>query len=87
MPTTVHIPPRVLESVDAEARKRKISRNRFIVEALVARVALERGEARWPASFFADMKRWRDNAAHLGAVRDLKKAVRSSRRNKKTLSL
>ena len=87
MPTTIHIPPQVLQTVDAQARKLKMSRNKYIVETLVARVALERSEARWPRSFFDDMKRWREDQGHADAVRELRKSVVSSRRNKRSIPL
>ena len=34
MATTVHIPSELLEAVDARAKRLKLSRNRFVVEAL-----------------------------------------------------
>lgn len=87
MPTTVHIPAGVLQTVDAQARKRKMSRNKYIIEALVARVAVERADAHWPQSFFDDMKKWRDDQEHVEAVAELKRSVASSRRSKKPISL
>ena len=49
MPTTVHIPSELLSTVDAEARKRNISRNRFVIEALER--AVERND--WSDAFLA----------------------------------
>lgn len=34
MSTTIHIPPELLEAVDARAKALKLSRNRFIIDAL-----------------------------------------------------
>ena len=48
MPTTVHIPPDLLEAVDKRARSLKISRNRFIVEALRRVIELQTG---WSPAF------------------------------------
>lgn len=87
MATTVHIPAEILKTVDAQARKRKVSRNKYIVEALVARVAAERQDARWPLSFLAEMKKWREDAAHQGAVAALKRSVAAARRSRKPVVL
>ena len=87
MPTTIHIPSQILQTVDAQARKRKMSRNKYIVEALLAKVAAERADARWPQSFFDAMKQWRDDREHVQAVRELRRAGASSRRCKKPISL
>jgi predicted transcriptional regulator len=45
MSTTVHIPERLLERVDARARARGVSRNRVILEAIEASLG---ANAEWP---------------------------------------
>ena len=44
MPTTVHIPPPLLKSVDRQAKTLGISRNRLVVRALEQAVSVR---ARW----------------------------------------
>ncbi len=46
MPTTIHVPPHLLERVDTRARALGVSRNRFIVEALEQRLGTRNV---WPA--------------------------------------
>jgi hypothetical protein len=48
--TTIHFPPETLKKIDAVARRRGISRNRFVIEACQQAVAEDAGE--WPAGFF-----------------------------------
>ena len=48
MPTTVHLPPTLLESVDDRARELGLSRNRYIIRALER--SLE-NETRWSPRF------------------------------------
>lgn len=52
--TTIHIPDPLLEAVDARARARGVSRNRFILEAL-RRVLLE--EATWSPGFLDQLRK------------------------------
>jgi len=87
MPTTVHIPAEVLDQVDAQARKRKLSRNKYIVQALVATIAAERSQKAWPESFFDDMRLWRNDEAHVRAANELLDVVKKSRRSKKAFEL
>jgi hypothetical protein len=87
MPTTVHIPPALLQTVDAQARKRKVSRNKYIVEALVAHLAAGRAEEQWPQAFFDDMKKWRGDRTLADAVEALRRDVLSTRRSKKPIAL
>ena len=48
--TTVHFPQGLLECIDQIARRRGISRNRYVVES--CRVATAQDEGEWPAGFF-----------------------------------
>lgn len=49
MPTSVHIPPTMLEQIDREARALKVSRNRFIVNALERHLTRQ---TEWSPGFF-----------------------------------
>lgn len=49
--TSVHIPDDLLERLDGAAKRRRVSRNRLIVEA--CRTLVGEGRAKWPADFFA----------------------------------
>ena len=87
MATTFHIPAAVLQTVDAQARKRKISRNKYIVEALIARVEAERSDARFPQSLFDDLLKWRTDPSRVAAIEAVERSVSSSRRSKKPIPL
>lgn len=49
MPTSVHLPPDLLDAVDRRARALKISRNQLVVRALEREVA---GGNDWSPGFF-----------------------------------
>ena len=76
MPTTVHIPPALLKSVDRRARALGVSRNRLIVQALEEAV---NDRARWAPEFFDRLRSVdrRTAAAVDELVRDVTKARRS----------
>jgi predicted transcriptional regulator len=77
MPTTVHIPPGLLKSVDQRARALGVSRNRLIIRALEEAVSQR---AQWTPEFLA---RLRDvDRATSEAVDDLLSAVKAARRSK-----
>jgi predicted transcriptional regulator len=77
MPTTVHIPPALLRSVDRRAKALGLSRNRLIIRAL-ERAVTERAE--WAPEF---LERLRDvDGDTVGAVDDLLDAVKQARRSK-----
>jgi metal-responsive CopG/Arc/MetJ family transcriptional regulator len=78
MPTSVHIPREVLAAVDRRARSLRVSRNRFILDALRRELARE---TEWSPGFFEslqgiDPKDSRALEKSLAAV----KASRSSKR-------
>jgi hypothetical protein len=77
MPTTVHIPPALLKSVDRRARALGVSRNRLIVRAL-ERAVLER-EA-WAPEFLDRLRQVDDDT--VAAVDELRQAVIQARRSK-----
>jgi len=58
--TTIYIPAELLEVIDRRARALKVSRNRYILEALRQRVAEPGDEGGWPRGF---LEHFRSNAA------------------------
>jgi len=78
MPTSVHLPKPLLEAVDRRARRLKISRNRFIVQALQKELARE---TEWSPGFFEQFERIdKDDAV---AIDEMLAAIRSNRTSKK----
>lgn len=86
MPTTVHIPANILKRVDAEARKRNLSRNRYVIEALERQVAADQKRDAWPEGFF-DSLRQPGPPGTKQAVVDMQKWIKRNRRSKKLLDL
>ncbi len=78
MPTTVHIPPSLLDAVDRRAKALRVSRNRLIVRALQREVSAPAG---WSPEFFDRLQDVDDHTA--AAVDDLLAAVRKRRRSKR----
>jgi predicted transcriptional regulator len=82
MPTSVHIPPALLEALDRKARALRVSRNRLIVRAI------EREMARvssWSEGFFERL-----NAAPgetSSAVDEMLAAIEAGRRSKRPREL
>jgi predicted transcriptional regulator len=77
MPTTVHIPPELLERLDQKAREQGMSRNRLIVQAVEESLRSPTG---WPPGFFERVKaRDPEDAA---AVDEMLDHIRKSRRSK-----
>jgi predicted transcriptional regulator len=82
MPTTVHIPPTLLKSVDRRAKALGVSRNRLIVRALEQAV---NERMRWAPEF---LERLRTVDRETGAaVDDLLTAVKQRRRSKEPRNL
>ncbi len=75
MATTVHIPPDLLEKVDARARALKLTRNRYIVHAL--RDALSE-QTSWSPAFLDAL----DALEPIEGVDELEDAIRSKRTRK-----
>lgn len=77
MPTTVHIPPPLLDAVDRRARALRVSRNRLIVRAIAREVSQPAG---WSPEFLG---RLRDvDADTAAAADDLVAVVTRARRSK-----
>jgi predicted transcriptional regulator len=77
MPTTVHIPPALLKSVDRRAKALGVSRNRLIVKAL-ERAVTERSA--WAPEFLDKLRAV--DAGTVRAVDDLLHDVTRARRSK-----
>jgi hypothetical protein len=87
MPTTVHIPPRILKAVDRQAKALKISRNRFVIEALERRLAEDAEQRPWPEGFFERMAERARDPEYRRSVDALFAEVIRSRRSKPVLKL
>lgn len=78
--TTIHFPPEVLQRIDAAARSRGISRNRFVIQACEQAIANDSGQ--WPEGFF-DLGLSSDDQALLNeASAELEQAVLRNRANR-----
>jgi hypothetical protein len=82
MPTSVHIPKPLLSVVDRKARALKVSRNRFIVQALEREV--NQGHD-WSPGFFSRLERPEPGID--AAVEEMSGTIRSQRRSKKAVRL
>jgi hypothetical protein len=82
MPTSVHIPKPLLSVVDRKARALKISRNRFIVQALEREV--NQG-CDWSPGFFSRLEQ--PEASIDAAVEEMSRTIQSQRRSKKPVRL
>ena len=77
MPTTVHIPPALLKTVDRRAKALGVSRNRLIVRALEQAVSERTG---WAPEFLARLRKVDRTTSD--AVDELLSAVKARRRSK-----
>ena len=78
MSTTVHLPADLLAAVDCEAHRRKMSRNRYIINALEQALA---SETAWSARFVDELAAARADDAG-AALEDLRSAVAARRTRK-----
>jgi hypothetical protein len=78
--TTVHFPPDTLKQIDAVARRRGVSRNRFVIEACDRAVAEDAGE--WPRRFFEPGLTEEELRILREAGTELEQQVLSARRNR-----
>ena len=82
MPTTVHIPTRLLAALDRRARSLRVSRNHLIVRAVERELT---DQSAWPAEFLTALRAV--DPGHAAAVDQLLAHVRASRRSKTPVSL
>ena len=83
MSTTVHLPAALLAAVDREARGRKMSRNRYIINALERALA---SETSWSARFVEELAAAQADAAD-ETLEDLRNAVAGARTRKEPPAL
>jgi hypothetical protein len=81
MPTTVHIPERLLKRVDQRAKALGISRNRLIIDAVEAKLGTRRA---WPPELIASLGQPLDEET-AQAFDDSMSAVRKRRSSRKRL--
>ena len=77
MATTVHIPSELLRAVDERAKRLKLTRNRFVIEALTK--ALAEQASGWSSEFVQGLG---SNAADPDTVDDMLRAIRAKRSSK-----
>jgi predicted transcriptional regulator len=80
MPTTVHIPDRLLRRIDARARALGVSRNRFLVRAVEKELD---GPEQWPPELVRALTR-RPAPGLTRAAAELLAAIRRGRRSRKS---
>ena len=78
--TTIHIPDETLKRIDAIARRRRISRNRLVLEALEE--LLDRDAGEWPEAFFTPPADAQEREMLKEATGELETAVSGARRNR-----
>jgi len=78
MPTTIHVPPALLKSVDRRARALGLSRNRLVVRALEQVVA---ASSSWAPEFL--QKLGAVDPAVANSVDELAASVKRARRSKR----
>lgn len=78
--TTVHIKDETLREIDEIARRRGVSRNRVVNEALEQAISRDKGE--WPPGFFERHADETTQAEIDEAGRELDHAITAARRNR-----
>lgn len=78
MSTTVHLPADLLAALDREAQRRKMSRNRYIINALERALATETA---WSTRFVEELAAAQADAAS-APLEDLRSAVAARRTRK-----
>ena len=78
--TTVHIPDEMLSKINKLVSQKKISRNRFIIEA--CETALKKDEGEWPEGFFNELLDDEDKNLLVKAGLEMESTIMSSRRNR-----
>lgn len=78
--TTIHFPSEVLQRIDAVARRRGISRNRFVIQACEQAVVLDSGQ--WPEGFFSLELSPHDRALLDEAATEMEQVIMRNRTNR-----
>ena len=84
-PTTIHINDLLLEQIDEAARNRRISRDRFIVEA--CEVALQGVVPDWPEGFFESDLGEEDLGLLRKAASEMEESIKRLRRSRGCLDM
>ena len=83
--TTVHIPDKLLAKIDQIVKEKKISRNRFIIQACEQEV--NSSAVQWPEGFFESDLNEEDLILLRESVLEMEKAILSRRRNRRHVDL
>lgn len=84
MPTTVHLPPDLLASVDLRAKELGMSRNRFVIRALERAI---HEETEWTEHFVNELAAAaRDVDSHCD-IDEMRRAISSARHSKRPRKL
>ncbi len=83
MSTTVHLPPRLLESVDHRARDLGVSRNRYIIKALEQAV---KTETCWSPRFVETLAEARCDDEGRETLEEMTAAIAASRSRSRSRS-
>ena len=82
MPTSVHIPPRILKALDRRAKALGVSRNSLIVKAIERDLGVDQG---WPPGFFESLAGVDDDVCV--TIDNTMAAVKTSRRSTRPIDL
>lgn len=83
--TTVHLPDKLLAKIDQIVKEKKISRNRFIIQA--CEKALNNSAGQWPKNFFKSELTEEDFHLLQEGIEEMEDAILSKRRNRSSLDL
>jgi predicted transcriptional regulator len=78
--TTIHFPDEILKEIDRNAKKNKISRNKYVIQACIAEISKAAGE--WPEDFFSYTLDDADFHLLQTAVEEMTGAIYANRRNR-----
>jgi predicted transcriptional regulator len=78
--TTIHFPEEILSRIDQAAAERRISRNRYVLEACEAALASQAGV--WPEGFFNSGLTEKDHVLLKEAAAEMEQVIYKNRRNR-----
>ena len=83
--TTVHIPDQLLSKIDQTVKEKRISRNRFIVQACEQALIVNAGQ--WPEDFFESKLSARDLRLLREGAFEMEEAIISKRKSRRRIDL
>ncbi len=83
--TTVHIPDQLLSKIDQTVKEKRISRNRFIVQACEQALIVNAGQ--WPEDFFESKLSARDLRLLREGAFEMEEAIISKRKSRRRFDL